>query len=79
MVWPMADWYNAKKRPPVPFVSVLVRMPGEKPMPTVREGYMAKEGVWVAGGFVREPGEVTHWTDMPEFPGDDGEGDRWLN
>lgn len=53
--------------PPDPFVSVLVEMPGEKPFPTVREGYISDNGTWVAGGFRREPGEVTQWRPMP-FP-----------
>lgn len=67
------DWHNVQSSTPEPFVSVLCRMPGEKPFPTVREGYIDREGVWVSGYYRREPGEVTHWAEMPVFPGDDGE------
>ena len=61
-------WISVEERLPEPFVSVLVQMPGEKPHPTVREGYISNEGVWVAGHFRRDPDEVTHWAEMPEPP-----------
>lgn len=64
------DWINVNRMTPKPFVSVLCRMPGEKPFPTVHEEYISEDGVWVAYGFKREPGEVTHWAYMPEFPDD---------
>ena len=64
----MGVWINVKDMIPKPFVSVLVHMPEESPLPTVREGYLASDGVWVAGGFVRDPGEVTMWKPMPEAP-----------
>lgn len=70
---PAKRWIPVEDGLPDPFVSVLVRMPGEKPMPTVREGYVSNSGaepVWVAAGFRREQGEVTHWMQMPNFPGD---------
>lgn len=54
--------------PPVPFVSVLVEMPGEDPLPTIREGYISDDGTWVAGGFRRDLGEVTRWRPMPLPP-----------
>ena len=65
------DWINVNRITPKPFVSVLCRMPGEKPFPTVHEGYISDDGIWVVYGFKREPGEVTHWTAMPEYPDDD--------
>ncbi len=67
------DWINVKRMTPEPFVSVLCYMPGEKPFPTVHEGYVTADGVWHVGLFDREPGEVTHWADMPDYPeeGDD--------
>lgn len=68
------DWINVNRLLPEPFVSVLVRMPGEKPFPTVHEGYISGDGVWVSNYFKREPGEITHWAEMPIFPGDDEEG-----
>ena len=61
-------WISVDERLPEAFVSVLVQMPGEKPFSTVREGYISKDGVWVAGYFKREPDEVTHWAEMPEPP-----------
>lgn len=60
------DWKNPVTTPPVPFVSVLVYMPGESPLPTVREGYMAETGIWWAGGFLRHPDEIAEWADMPQ-------------
>lgn len=66
------DWYNAQKCKPESFVSVLVRMPGEKPCPTVREGYYVSDiHIWFVGSFARSEDEITHWTYMPIFPGDD--------
>ncbi len=65
------DWINVNRMTPKPFVSVLCRIPGEKPFPTVHEGYISDDGIWVAYGFKREPGEVTHWADMPTYPGDE--------
>lgn len=38
---------------------------------TVHEGYISDDGIWVVYGFKREPGEVTHWTAMPEYPDDE--------
>ena len=62
------DWISVDERLPKPFVSVLVQMPGEKPFPTVREGFITSEGIWHSAFFDREPGEVTHWREMPEPP-----------
>ena len=67
------EWINVKSCLPKPFVSVLCYMPGEKPFPTVREGYITDDEKWYAAGFMREDGEVTHWAEMPVFPGDDEE------
>lgn len=67
------DWFNVKSCLPESYVSVLCYMPGERPFPTVREGYITDDEKWYAGGFMREVGEVTHWAEMPVFPGDDEE------
>lgn len=64
----VGKWIPVSERLPEPLVSVLVQMPGEKPFPTVREGYIARDGLWYAGYFTREPGEVTHWMPLPEPP-----------
>ena len=39
------DWINVNRITPKPFVSVLCRMPGEKPFPTVHEGYISDDGI----------------------------------
>lgn len=63
-----ANLWHPSTEPPITFVSVLVEMPGEDPFPTVREGYISDSGIWVAGGFRREPGEVMRWRPMPLPP-----------
>lgn len=65
------EWINVKSCLPEPFVPVLCRIPREKPLLTVREGYITKRGIWVVGSFDQDEGAVTHWTEMPVFPGDD--------
>lgn len=65
---PVQQWIPATERLPEAFVSVLVQMPGEKPFPTVREGFISKNGVWHSAYFDRESDEVTHWRPMPEPP-----------
>ena len=62
------EWISVKERLPEPFVSVLVYMPEENPLPTVHEGFLAREGMWYANHFDREPLEITHWMPMPEPP-----------
>ena len=62
------EWISVDDRLPEPFVSVLVQMPGEEPFPTVREGFISKDGIWQSAMFRREPGEVTHWQPMPHPP-----------
>ena len=62
------EWISVDDRLPEPFVSVLVHMPGEKPFPTVHEGFISKDGIWQSAMFRREPGEVTHWQPMPQPP-----------
>lgn len=61
-------WKSPKSSPPKDFVSVLCYVPGDAPFPQVHEGYRAEDGVWMVGGYVRDPGEVHAWADMPEPP-----------
>lgn len=62
------EWIPVTDRLPEPFVSVLAHMPGEKPFPTVHEGFISNDGIWQSEMFRREPGEVTHWQPMPQPP-----------
>lgn len=62
------EWIPVERELPIPFVSVLVYMPGQRPCPTVREGFMAKGGTWHAGHYNRKPDEVVAWRPMPEPP-----------
>ena len=62
------EWISVNDRLPEPFVSVLVHMPGEEPCPTVHEGFISNDGIWQSAMFRREPGEVTHWQQMPQPP-----------
>ena len=62
------QWISVDDRLPEPYVSVLVHMPGEKPFPTVREGFISNDGIWQSAMIRREPGEVTHWQPIPQPP-----------
>lgn len=64
-------WIPVTERLPEAFVSVLVHMPEERPLPTVHEGYVTNQGTWYAHFFEREPFEVTHWMPLPEAPKED--------
>lgn len=69
-----SQWISVKERLPEPFVSVLVQMPGENPCPTVREGFITRDGIWHSALYDREPDEVTHWRPMPEPPKEGADG-----
>lgn len=62
------EWISVKDRLPEPFESVLCYMPGETPFPTVREGFLTRDGIWFSAWFRREDGEVEYWAEMPEPP-----------
>ena len=67
-------WYDPNKKKPTPFVSVLVFMPGEEPLPTVHEGYLAEDGVWYANGYYVLQPEIKRWAELPKYnPADDAE------
>jgi len=61
-------WTRVEDGLPDPYVSVQVYMPGEAPCSTVREGFLTDKGVWHAGLYDRELGEVTHWREMSKPP-----------
>lgn len=66
-----SPWISVKEGLPETFVPVLCYMPGEKPHPTVREGFINEKGVWSAGMYRREPDEVVMWRLMPLPPKED--------
>lgn len=69
----MIPWINVKDMVPDAFVSVLVYMPGEAPLPTVHEAYYAN-GHW--HWYYTEDLEdedVTHWSPMPDGPEENNE------
>ncbi len=67
-------WYDPEKQPPEMYVSVLVYMPEEDPLPTIHEGYMAEDGIWWANGFYRRQKEIARWTELPQYdPADDAD------
>lgn len=63
------NWFSPKEFPPTPFVSVLVYMPIEDPMPSVHEGYLDEDKVWHVRGYRCAYEEVEKWADMPLPPG----------
>lgn len=63
-----SKWIPVSERLPEPFVPVLVQMPGEVPFPTVREGFISRDGIWYSALYHREPDEITHWMPLPEPP-----------
>lgn len=68
------NWFSPTENPPDPFVSVLVYMPGEAPLPAVHEGYLSEDGVWWSNGFLRGSEEIQGWADMPCYTKPDTEG-----
>lgn len=60
-------WIPATERLPEEFVSVLVHIPGESPLPTVKETYLAGRQ-WYTRFDIYTSEEVTHWMPLPEPP-----------
>lgn len=52
---------------PEEYVSVLVYIPTEAPLPTVKEAYLAN-GCWSTKTWFYSRWEVTHWRHMPSPP-----------
>ena len=61
------QWIPVGERLPQDFVSVLVCIPSEDPLPTVKEAYLAN-GAWATKMAIFFMEEVTHWMPMPEPP-----------
>ena len=62
------EWIPVERELPTPFVSVLVYVPTDRPLPTVREGYMAADGTWVSSIHLDKSADVVAWRHMPEPP-----------
>ena len=70
----MVNWISVNDVIPEAFVSVLLYMPKEAPLPTVHEGYYAN-GKWYWNIGQLDDGDVTYWAPMPEGPCED----TWLH
>ena len=68
---PSFGWISAKEQLPKFFESVLINVPCDSPLPTVHEGYLTNENIWMSlygDGYTME--EVPYWMPMPEPPKD---------
>ena len=63
-------WISVTERLPEEFVSVLICIPSDAPLPTVKEAYWAN-GSWGAKMWIYSANEVTHWMPLPEPPKED--------
>ena len=65
---PAPEWISVEERLPEPFVSALIYVPDQNPLPPVMEGYIDGIGrfhaVRIGVGVVT----VTHWMPLPEPP-----------
>lgn len=62
-------WIRTAGEQPGMFVSVLMYVPGDHPLPVVHEGYLTGDNIWVS--VYGEPytiDEVPLWMPMPEPP-----------
>lgn len=59
-------WIPVTERLPQNYISVLVYLPGERPLPTV-QAYIGGDGEWHSSVvYGVENADVTHWMPMPE-------------
>lgn len=58
-------WIPVGEQLPEEFVSVLVCIPSENPLPTVKEAYLAN-GAWATKMAIFFMEEVSHWKPMPK-------------
>lgn len=62
-------WIRTADEQPGIFVSVLMFIPGDHPLPTVHEGYLTGDNIWISVyGEAYTMDEVPFWMDMPEPP-----------
>lgn len=68
---PSFGWISAKEQLPKPFISVIINIPCDSPLPTVNEGYYNGDGNWLTiYGDMYTMEEVPFWMPMPEPPKD---------
>lgn len=64
-------WIRTQDEQPGMFVSVLMYVPGDHPLPVVHEGYLTGDNIWVSVyGEPYTSDEVPLWKPMPEPPKD---------
>lgn len=63
-------WIPVEERLPEEFVSVLVHIPEESPLPTVKEAYRVR-GEWCTKHAFYQSRLVTHWMPLPKPPRED--------
>ena len=64
-------WIRTADEQPGMFVSVQMHTPGDEPLPTVHEGYLTPDGIWLSvRGEVYTMDEVPYWAPMAEPPKD---------
>lgn len=62
------SWISVKDGLPEEFVSVLIHIPGECPLPTVCEGFLSPDKKWTSLHAYFAMHEVTHWRPLPDPP-----------
>lgn len=66
-------WIRTADEQPGMYVSVLMYVPGDHPLPVVHEGYITGEGIWMSlYGEAYTFWDVPFWMPMPEPPKDGG-------
>ncbi len=66
-------WIRTQDEQPGMYVSVLMYVPGDNPLPVVHEGYLTGDNIWISiYGEAYTMDEVPYWMPMPEPPKDGG-------
>ena len=62
-------WIRTADEPPGMYVSVLMYVPGDNPLPVVHEGFLTLDNIWMSiYGEAYTMDEVPYWMPMPEPP-----------